>query len=461
MGVKENRNVVMIMTDQMHKYALGAVSDFVKTPNLDKLAERGTLFTNCYSNNPVCTPFRGLLFSGRYSAKTGCMNNCSYLLDSEVCLGDEIGKIGYESSFIGKLHLGDKGNVPVEKRFFAGNTRFLGYQCHNGFQGDISFFDENQREHKFYGHRTDITGKLGAMRIQELVEEDKNFVATVFFQAPHYPVQPTYPFEKMYDGVVFPEPEEYSYIEPFTGTGSPFSPLPIQEDPDFQRYGGDFQAYWKLYYAMVSQIDHNVGLIIDKLEELGIRENTAIIFSSDHGDMQGSHGKLNKCIPYERSCGIPLIVDIPGMEQRKVVDTPVSALDFYPTCMDLVGLESTKKLDGVSLMNIMTPGQDQSHPDVICENMVMGPWVSIRTGQYKYVEHRDTREPELLFDMINDPTEAVNLVGKEAYAQVQQELKEKLDLWWEEVTAVPVDFMKEARTVLDKTDYLHKMYKLV
>ncbi len=444
MSVKENMNVIMIMTDQMHKYALGKVSEFVQTPNLDKLADEGTLFTNCYSNNPVCTPFRGLIFSGRHSSRTGCMNNCSYLLEDEICLGDEIAKIGYESSFIGKLHLGDKDNKPVEKRFFAGNRRFLGYQCHNGFIGDIAFYDEDGKENRYYGHRTDITAKLAVNRIKELVDEDKNFVTTVFFQAPHYPVQPSAKYERMYDGVVFPEPEEFSYIEPFTGTGSPPSPLPIEDDPDYQRYGGDFQMYWKLYYGMVSQIDDNVGKILKSLEEMGIRENTAIIFSSDHGDMQGSHGMLNKCIPYERSCGVPLIVNVPNMKQRKKVDTIVSSLDFYPTCMDLVGAKSEKQLDGVSLMNLLAENGDMSHPDVFCENNIFpNHWISIRTPQYKMVINRESHEVQLLFDMINDNTESNNLANNKDYEQVQNSLLKKLKAWYKDVTSVPVEFMEE------------------
>ena len=115
----------------------------------------------------------------------------------------------------------------------------------------------------------------------------------------------------------------------------------------------------KLYYAMVSQIDANVGLILRELERLGIAEDTAVVFSADHGDMQGSHGMKNKCLPYERSCGIPLIVKVPWLEQKRVVETPVSAVDLYPTCMELAGEASKKELPGESLLGLL-PARQQS-----------------------------------------------------------------------------------------------------
>ena len=150
---------------------------------------------------------------------------------------------------------------------------------------------------------------------------------TIFFQAPHYPEQPSLEYERLYDSVTFPLPEQYGEIDPYTPTFSPYSPRPFENCPDYQRYGGKIQEYLKLYYGMVSQIDANVGRILDALDELGIADDTAVLFSSDHGDMQGSHGKKNKCLPFERSCGIPLILKVPGMRQAPRVFVPVSSVE--------------------------------------------------------------------------------------------------------------------------------------
>ena len=270
------KNILMIMTDQMHKYALGSISPFVKTPNLDRLAEQGTLFPNAYFNNPVCTAFRTILYTGRYCKDTGLQNLGDAISPNELCLADELHGAGYESSFVGKLHLGAHDNGPVPPAWRAGHQHFLGYECYNGFYRDVCFYDENGTEHRFDEHRTDVTARLGIQRLRKLAETGKPFIYTIFFQAPHYPVQPSPEYEALYDGVTFPLPEEYGEIDPYTPTGSPPSPRPIECCPDFQRYGNNIQMYLKLYYGMVSQIDARVGDILEELERLGLAEDTAV-----------------------------------------------------------------------------------------------------------------------------------------------------------------------------------------
>ncbi len=406
------KNVLLIMADQMHKYALGCVSPFVRTPNLDRLAQEGTLFTNAYSNNPVCGPFRGILYSGCYSKDNGVLDNGAPLPADTLCLPDELHRLGYETSFVGKLHLGANGNGPVSPEFWAGHQHFLGYQCYNGFWKDVCFYDEQGQEHRFDRHRTDVTADLGIERLQMLAQTGKPFLHTIFFQAPHYPEQPAQDFEKLYDGVTFPLPEDYRDIDPYTPTWSPYSPRPIENCPDFQRYGNDIQTYLKLYYGMVSQIDANVGRILDALDRLGIAEDTAVLFSADHGDMQGSHGLKNKCLPHERSCGIPLIIKIPGMHQQQTVSAPVSAVDYYPTIMELAGGKSRKKLPGHSLLPLISGESCETSP-VFAEfhwSQSTDGWYMLRDSRFKLVVDYQTKKPSMLFDMEKDPKECHNLV---------------------------------------------------
>lgn len=419
-------NILMIMADQMHKYALGKIAPYVKTPNLDRLAGEGTLFRNAYSNNPVCGPFRGILYSGMYSRDNGVQKNDEALSETEVCLPQELQKCGYTTSFVGKLHLGGSGNQPIPPKYWAGHEHFLGYQCYNGFLKDVCFYDEEGTEHRYSGHRTDITAQLGIERLQMLADNGRPFLHTIFFQAPHYPEQPLPEYERLYDGIEFPLPEQYMPIDPYTPTFSPPSPQPFEKCPDFRRYGNNIQMYLKLYYAMVTQIDANVGKIMTELERLGIEENTAVIFSSDHGDMQGSHGMKNKCLPYERSCGIPLIIKIPGMKQPPVVDIPVSAVDYYPTCMALAGADSCKKLPGQSLLPVLQ-GKSFEHEAVFAEHLAYtSPWYMLRDERYKLVIDAKSHEVRMLFDMWNDPQESRNLAEDLAHAEVRKDLYYKL-----------------------------------
>lgn len=166
---------------------------------------------------------------------------------------------------------------------------------------------------------------------------------------------------------------------------SPRSMQPVEKCKDYQKYGNNIQEYLRLYYSMVTQIDYNVGRIISELDKLGIADNTAIIFSSDHGDMQGSHGLKNKCFPFERSCGIPLIIYVPGIKQRKIVDTPVSAVDYYPTCLEIAGTKSCKTIDGESLIPLLK-GETNNHKDVFAENVIgKSHWIMMREDKYKLV----------------------------------------------------------------------------
>lgn len=420
------KNILMIMTDQMHKYALGSVSPYVKTPNLDQLAEEGTLFTNAYSNNPVCGPFRGLLYSGRYSKDCGVQDNATALRPEEITLPQELEQLGYDTSFVGKLHLGDNGNKPIPPECWAGHRHMIGYQCYNGFIDQVCFYDENGTEHLYDEHRTDVTAKLGIERMRMLAARERPFLHTIFFQAPHYPEQPLEQYERLYDRVDIPLPELYEPIEPYTPTYSPYSPRPYEKCPDYQRYGGNIQLYLKLYYAMVTQIDTNVGLILDELKTLGIDEETAVIFSSDHGDMQGSHGLKNKCVPFERSCGIPLIIKVPGMKQQPVVDTPVSAVDYYPTCMELAEGISHKQLPGKSLLALLK-GETTRHVPIFAENHLQEPaWYMLRDARYKLVMDASTRQPVSLFDMVDDPEESHNLVDEDRYTSLKRDLQEHL-----------------------------------
>lgn len=420
-------NLLLLMTDQQHKYALGCVSPFVKTPHLDQLASEGTLFSNAYSNNPVCGPFRGILYSGKYSKDNQVLRNGECLPENEVTLPMELYRAGYETSFVGKLHLGATGNAPVPEKFRAGHQHFIGYQCYNGFLDHVCFYDEDHVEHRYDGqHRTDVTADLGIERLKMLAKSKKPFIHTIFFQAPHYPEEPSLEYAKQYEDTKIPFSESYQEVDPYTPTQSPYSPRPFNLCKNYQIYGNNMDMYLRLYYAMVTQIDYNVGRILATLKELGIKEDTAVIFSSDHGDMQGSHGLKNKCLPFERSCGVPMIIKVPNCKQNPIVTKPVSSVDIYPTCLELAGLSSLKELPGRSLLPLIK-GDNVCHPPVFAENVDGGHnWIMYRDDRYKLVLDRTSYEPKYLFDMENDRNEEKNLIRDEGMKEVLGELSRRL-----------------------------------
>jgi arylsulfatase A-like enzyme len=423
-------NLLFIFTDQQQRDALGCMGNPNSiTPNLDRLAGKGTLFRRCYSNNPVCGPFRGSLMTGQYTSRCGVMENGDPLPDGVPTFADAFNRAGYQTSWVGKWHLGGEGNGPIDRALQGGFQRFIGYQCYNGFYRDVCFYDRDGRERRFDGHRTDRTTDLALEQLDALSKADRPFLLMMSYQAPHYPVQPSPEFLELHRGrPIVRRPNCLEGVDPFTPTYSPPSQRPLENDPDFQRYGNNLDEYIRLYNAMCTQIDANIGRLIDKLEHLGMAEDTMIVFTSDHGDMQGSHGLKNKSLPHEESAGIPLIVHVPGLPGGRVEDGLVSGIDLLPTCLDLAGIDSVDGVDGVSIAPYLRGRTDATRDEVFSERT---DWCMIVRAGWKLAA--DRREhglaPTLMTHVEEDPFELRNRVDDPAVAALRAELLGRLDAW--------------------------------
>lgn len=407
-------NILCIFADQMHKYAMGCMgNENLSTPHLDALASEGVLFTRAYTNNPICSPFRVHLMTGLYSSDTDSLGNECVIPEDCVTLPTLMRKADYTTSYVGKWHVGGKGNGPIPERHKAGFDHFIGYQCYNGFLDDVCFYDEEDRELRFDGkHRTDVTADLALERLATI--KDGPFIQYVCFQAPHYPEEPSDKYYRMYRNRTIVHPPNYvEGVEPYTGTWSPRSPQPKEKDRNFQRYGGDMDEYKRCYNAMVTQIDANVGRLIEYLKTEGLWDNTAVFFFADHGDMQGAHGLVNKCLPWEESAGIPFIARIPGGLAGHVSKEFVSGVDPFPTFLELAGLEDENPRRGVSLVELLTKSDARGGGRSAFSEGPRGDWIMLCQGDHKLVADRNTEKAILLFNLSEDPYEKENLTEKE------------------------------------------------
>lgn len=427
MPAHPRHNLLFVFTDQQHRYALGCMgTSDIQTPHLDQLARDGVLFRNAYSPCPICSPFRANLFSGLYASQTGAFRNQCRIPDDCTPLAEALNHAGYRTSYVGKWHLGASGNRPIPPELRGGFQDFVGYQCYNGFQQDIVFFDENEDPHEFGGqHRTDVTTNLAVTRLEHLASAtpETPFALFVSYQAPHYPVQPAPEYAERYAGVTITRRPNMEEVDPYTPTHSPPSPKPRERDPDFQRYGNDLDEYLRLYYAMITQVDAGVGRLLATLDRLGVAEDTVVVFTSDHGDMQGAHGLKNKTKPYEESAGIPLVVRVPGGARGLVTEALVSGVDFYPTLLAYAGLPVPEELPGTSFAPL-TRGKPQELAGPVFSEM--RDWKMVRRGDLKLVTRGATHEPYLLFDLAADPYEQHNLIAEESYAPAVLELRDVL-----------------------------------
>ena len=433
MAATDRPNVVFVLADQLQAFALGCMGDpEVATPHLDALAARGALFESAYACAPVCTPFRGCLMSGRFACQTGVTGNNAALPEGERHLAESLRAGGCFTSYVGKWHLGDKGNVAVRPELRPGFDAFLGYQCYNDYWRDVVFYDEEGRARRCESHRTEATTDLAVERLRAAAGHAP-FALIVSYQNPHYPEQPAPAFDAMYrDRAVTLRPNADAAVDPYTPTFSPYWREDQENDPANQRYGGDLREYVRCYRAMVSQLDAAVGRLLAEIDRLGIAEETFFVFTSDHGDMQASHGLLNKGTHHEESARIPLIARGPGIPAGRRIRSPVSSIDLHPTLLDLAGAPPAPAAEGRSLAPLARGERDARGGPVVIEE-VGRPYLAVRKADHKLVLHRPSGEPAALYDLARDPYEMTDRLEEDAYREARHRLAQEARAWERDV----------------------------
>ncbi len=422
-------NLLYIFADQLNGFSLGCTGHpDARTPHLDALAARGTILSNACSSAPVCTPARITMWTGRYAGSLGTLANDARIPAGIPTMAEAFRSAGYLTSYVGKWHIGGSGNVPVPEDLRGGFEAFAGFQCYNEFHQNVRFFDERNQALEFPDrHRTDATFDLAIERMRAAAHGDRPFLLCVSEQAPHYPCQPSSEFLAPFTGrQMRTRPNAVVGIDPYTPTYSPPSPPKI-EDPTFKAYGGDIQEYLRHYHAAVSQVDAGVGRLIAELETLGIAENTIVIFSSDHGDMQGSQGLINKCVPYEESVRIPFLATGPGIARGVAVEDLIGTVDFFPTFAELCGVPLGPGIAGHSLAGTLAGRKSVASKRIFSEDQ--SGWAMVREGAWKLVTDVHADEPRQLYSLEKDPFEMQNLVGNSEASTVRDRLADALRVW--------------------------------
>ncbi len=432
-GSNKRLNILAIFADQMHGFAMGCMGHpDIKTPTLDKLAAEGTLFRNMYSNCPLCTPFRCALLTSRYGSQTGVLQNNKPVPAGERTLAAAFNDAGYITSYVGKWHLGNSGNKPIIPKDRADFRQFIGYYCYNDFLHNVYFYDEKGREHRSNKHRIVATTDIALERLKQI--KNNNFLMFVSYQSPHYPEQPGPAYKQMYQDLKpkrRPNCTKNPDFDPYTPTWSPHSPRPKQKDPVYQDYGDNLDEYLREYYAMITQMDDNIGRLLRALDTWGLSDNTVVMFFSDHGDMQGSHGLKNKRVAWEESSRVPLIIRAPGAPKGQVTDHLASGIDIFPTCLGFASLPDEPTTEGQDLSPIVFDKTKLSDKPIFSE---MDRWAMVRNGKYKLVVRTPRLKPTHLFDLIDDPYEMTNLIKDVRYDTVKSKLYKQIQSWHKKVT---------------------------
>jgi len=481
-------NIIFIMSDDHAYQAISAYSDkLIQTPNIDRIANQGMLFTNACVTNSICAPSRATILTGKHCHITGKIDNVFPFDTTNVTFPVLMHKAGYQTAMFGKLHF---GNNP------KGFDEFMILPE----QGDYynPEFITNKGDTTITGYVTDVITDLTLKWLKNRRKTDQPFLLMYLHKAPHREWLPAQRHYMAFTKKTFPEPE--TLFDDYSGRGtaaktcemnivkymtvsadnkiypevadklgvkepsdwgknvfkmkyarftpdqrvqwdSVYGPIndqfmqnyPAMNDSDFMRW--KYQRYMQDYLGCIASVDENVGRVLDYLEESGLNKNTIVVYTSDQGFYLGEHGWFDKRFIYDESFKTPLIISWPGhVAPGSHSDEMVQNLDFAQTFLDAAGIDQPDDMQGESLIPLLTGHPEKWTRDAVYYHYYEYPGFhmvkrhyGIVTKEYKLVHfYYDVDEWEM-YDRKKDPFELISVYDDPAYAAVQAELHKSLD----------------------------------
>ena len=434
-------NIVLIMTDDQGYGDLGFHGNSqIQTPILDAFARESTRFTQFYVS-PVCAPTRSALMTGRYSLRTGVCdtyNGWAIMSGEEETLAEYLKDLGYATAISGKWHLGDNyPSRPMDQGFDYSLVHHAGGMAQVGdpntwFRGDSAYFDpmlvENGKNVQKNGYCSDIFTDAALDFINK--NREGPFFCYLAFNAPHTPLQLPGAYEEMYANLSIDSAAYPSHDRPF----------PIMRDRDI--------VDARRVYGMVSNIDDNVGRLLEKLDEWDLDEHTIVVFLTDNGPQQRRYvGGMRglKSSVYEGGVHVPFFIRYPkALPPNQDIDIPAAHVDLVPTLLDMLDQDLPSTLDGKSLWP-MLQGESVEWADT---RPIFFEWnrgfperyknIAVRRGKYKLVGqtgHTVEATDLELYDLHQDPSEMKNISKENPL--LAQELKDLWDDWYADIIRTP------------------------
>jgi arylsulfatase A-like enzyme len=476
--VKERPNILFIMSDD-HSYQTISAYDkrFIETPNIDRIAKEGVVFTNSFVGNSICGPSRATMLTGKHTHINGQINNDVTFDGSQETYPKLLQQAGYQTALIGKWHLKSDPTgfdywsvVPGQGQYY--NPDFI----------------EMGVEKQYEGYVTTLTANFAIKWLDKQRDKSKPFCLLMHNKAPHRTWEPDTTYLDDFEDKTFPLPD--NFFDNYEGRQAAaeqhlsirandmdlFYDLkmedpegeiktrfpwykghttrmnaaqkaawdahyqPIAEDFKKQNLSGDelykwkYERYMKDYLSCIKSVDDNIGRVLDYLEEQGLADNTLIVYTSDQGFYMGEHGWFDKRFMYEESFRTPLLMHLPkGYENRGAVTELVQNIDYAPTFLDVANVEVPEAIQGVSLKPLFQKEEPKEWRKALYyhyyefpnEHMVKRHY-GIRTDRYKLIHFYKDIDVWELYDLQNDPQEMHNLYGQADYAEITKDLKSQL-----------------------------------
>ncbi len=465
---RRNPNILLITSDQQHWHTLGVLNDEIETPNLDRLAAQGTRFDRTYCPNPTCTPTRASIVTGKSPSQHGAWSLGTKLSEEEHVVGEDFSAAGYETALIGKGHFQPLDSTEEFESIEAYPT-LHDFDFWREFTGPYYGFDhvelnrnhtdeahvgqhyalwmESQgftewRDHfreptgnreaqrgrwslpEEYHYNTWIAERTGAM-LESYQREDAPFFLWASFPDPHPSYLVPEPWDEQYDPAALTVPQKQPGEH---DANPPHFQLTQEEDPDFSdwRESGfglhGFQSHLHdamdmaeniaIYYGMISFTDKYVGRILDRLDALGLAEDTIVIYTSDHGHFYGHHGLRAKGpFHYEDLIRVPFLVRYPDVIPNGETSSALQSLtDLAPTMLSFADIDVPREMTGVDQAAVWRGERDRARDHVVVENRHEPTSIHLKTyveDRYKLTRYY-RREYGELFDLETDPAEHHN-----------------------------------------------------
>lgn len=475
-------NILIIYPDQLRADAMGCSGNpVVRTPYIDRLAQEGVQFTEAYTSYPICCPFRASVQTGKYAQAHGMVQNHFPLRGDQTFLAQVLRDAGYRTGYVGKWHLegGPKpGFVPPDRRF--GFEDFVGFNRGHEYLKSVYFDDAGQPYlSKRYEPDYQTDQLIDFIDSSAAAEDGKPFFGYISYGPPHFPMDVPEYIRNIY------KPEEVNLP---IGVPNAALQAEVQKRRIEVDCGGDERSWHHShaaydtkadgepeteaeirqfvaeYYGMIHNIDFNVGRVLNRLDALGIADNTIVVFLSDHGDMLGQHGSFCgiKVQAYRAAMHVPLIVRYParfaaGTKTQALVDVGV---DMMPTLLDLCGVDIPDEVQGESYLPVLDGTETEARDAIMYQTFLQtggqkgefAPYAErgVRTRDWLYVRQKNRRT--MLFDLQNDYHEQNNLIDDPQYtelmdgfdAQITAHMAAMGDDWDISANFPPPDFLTHA-----------------
>jgi arylsulfatase A-like enzyme len=436
-------NILFVFADQLRSFEVGCYgAEAPRTPHIDRLASEGVRFTNAVSTFPVCSPFRAMLMTGLYPMANGMTVNDHRLNANVPSVAGALKRAGYQTGYIGKWHLDGHGRenfTPKERRL--GFDFWMALECTHNYFRSLYYAGDSDQPRYWEGYDAVDQTRAACQYIREQARQGP-FALFMSWGPPHNPYIAPDEYMRRFDPAKM-------RLRPNVGNRGAFEFLAANTKtklpPEREKARANARRQWSDenhirkcyagYYAAIECLDDMIGELRKTLAGEGILDDTIFVFTSDHGDMLGSHGLADKTVPFEEAISIPFLIRYPRrIRGGRVTDALLAPIDMMPTLLALAGV-GCPRVDGMDLSGAATGEGGRERDALLLMQMTPAgnswvlagtePWRGVRTKTHTYVRFADGR-PWALFDNQKDRYQTDNLIDRSSHSALRNRMEKRL-----------------------------------